>query len=557
MNQIKTSITLFMIVFITTGAFGQDLFTNPESVVFDSTNERYLVANWADGIIALEYDYTQSHFQQGIGTRCAGMQIVGNTAYISTENLKGFDLTTGEQVVNLFIPGATLDGLAADTSGNLYAVDTGGKIYKIRLSDLNVSLFATGFTSGLQDIDFDKWNNRLIAVEFSASSPGIKAVSLPDATVTIVASPPFGSFDGVCMDQDGNVYVSSNSSGGDVYKYDNAFSQEPVLIASGLSFPAGLCYDPWHDILAVPNFNGGFVSLIPQRYYFTADTTWGWAPLEVQFTGSCDYTVDSWNWDFGDGTTADTQNPSHIFESVGLYDITMNITYGENEKTRVNYNYIRTLADTMMASECNAVEGQPVEITISARNTIPVSRFTIPVEYAGSLALIFDSVSRVGCRTEYFDNHYLADNNTTTRVLTAVVRNTQTTTPSLEPGYGPILKFYFSPPATVPAGRSTTIAIDGYSTRLPQFLGDPYTFKPPTINGKAYSFLCGDVNGDASVNLIDILYMIENLYGIPPGPAPNPPQSGDVNGDGNLNLIDILYLIDFLYGVPPGPNPLC
>ncbi len=552
----KLTLLLFS-VFIAAGSFGQNLFTNPESVVFDSLNERYLVANWADGIIALEYDYSQSHFKQGIGTRCAGMQIVGNTAFISTENLKGFDLTTGEQVVNLFIPGATLDGLAADTSGNLYAVDTGGRIFKIRLSDLTYSLFATGFTTGLQDIDFDKWNNRLIAVEYSASSPGIKAVSLPDATVTVVASPPFGYFDGVCMDQDGNVFVSSNSSGSNVYKYDNAFSQPPVLVASGLSFAAGLCYDPWHDILAVPNFEGARVSFHPQRYFFTADTTWGWVPLEVQFTGGCDYAVDTWSWDFGDGGTSDNQNPAHIFENIGLYDVTMKITYGENEKTRINYNYIRVLADTMKASECNAVAGQPVEIVIYARNTLPVSRFTIPVEYSGSLALTFDSVSRAGCRTEYFDNHYFADNNTISRLLTVVVRNTTTTTPPLEPGYGPILKLYFSPPAVVPAGRSTTIAIDGYSTRLPQFVGAPYTFIPPTVNGRAYSFICGDVNNDTSLNLIDILYLIDHLYGSPPGPAPNPFQSGDVNSDSSINLIDILYLIDHLYGVPPGPNPTC
>lgn len=538
------------------GSFGQDLFTNPESVVFDSLNERYLVANWADGIIALEYDYSQSHFKQGIGTRCAGMCIAGNTAFISTETLKGFDLTTGEQVANLVLSGATLDGLTTDTSGNLYAVDNNSRIFKIRLSDLNVFVFATGLPTHLQDVVFDKWNNRLLTVAFTASD-GIKAVSLPDAVVTTVATPPFGNFDGICMDQDGNVYVSSNTPGTTVYKFDNGFSQAPVLIGSGFSFPAGLCYDPWHDMLLVPNYNGGTVSFLPQRYFFTADTTWGWVPLEVQFTGGCDYDVDTWSWDFGDGGVSDIQNPIHIFENIGLYDVTMNVTYGENEKTRINYNYIRVLADTMKASECNAVADQPVEIVIYARNTLPVSRFTIPVEYSGSLALTFDSVSRAGCRTEYFDNHYFADNNTISRLLTVVVRNTTTSTPPLEPGYGPILKLYFSPPAVVPAGRSTTIAIDGYSTRLPQFVGAPYTFIPPTVNGRAYSFICGDVNSDTSLNLIDILYLIDHLYGSPPGPAPNPLQSGDVNSDGNINLIDILYLIDYLYGVPPGPNPTC
>ena len=141
MRLTKILIMMLLSAIIVASSFGQNLLTNPESVVFDSLNERYLVANWADGIVAVEYDLTQSHFKQGIGTRVAGMFIVGDTVFISTENLRGYDLNTGEEVVNIFIAGANLDGLTADTSGNLYAADTGGRIYKIRLSDLDVSLF--------------------------------------------------------------------------------------------------------------------------------------------------------------------------------------------------------------------------------------------------------------------------------------------------------------------------------------------------------------------------------------------------------------------------------
>ncbi len=70
-------------------------------------------------------------------------------------------------------------------------------------------------------------------------------------------------------------------------------------------------------------------------------------------------------------------------------------------------------------------------------------------------------------------------------------------------------------------------------------------------------FVCGDVNGDDAINLIDVLYLIDHIYGNPAGPAPISPQSGDVNADGAINLIDVLYLIDFIYGIPPGPEPDC
>ncbi len=71
------------------------------------------------------------------------------------------------------------------------------------------------------------------------------------------------------------------------------------------------------------------------------------------------------------------------------------------------------------------------------------------------------------------------------------------------------------------------------------------------------AYLCGDPNDDEAVNLLDVLYLIDFVYGDPTGPAPIPPEAGDANADGSINLLDILYLIDFLYGVPPGPEPLC
>ncbi|MBN2227604.1 MAG: VCBS repeat-containing protein [candidate division Zixibacteria bacterium] len=70
-------------------------------------------------------------------------------------------------------------------------------------------------------------------------------------------------------------------------------------------------------------------------------------------------------------------------------------------------------------------------------------------------------------------------------------------------------------------------------------------------------YMCGDANADEAVNLLDILYVIDYLYGSPAGPAPNPLDAGDANADGAVNLLDILYVIDYLYGSPPGPEPLC
>jgi len=67
------------------------------------------------------------------------------------------------------------------------------------------------------------------------------------------------------------------------------------------------------------------------------------------------------------------------------------------------------------------------------------------------------------------------------------------------------------------------------------------------------SFLCGDVNGDLTVNILDITYLIAYLY--KNGPEPDPIEVANVNSDSSINILDITYLIAYLY--KGGPIPDC
>jgi len=103
---------------------------------------------------------------------------------------------------------------------------------------------------------------------------------------------------------------------------------------------------------------------------------------------------------------------------------------------------------------------------------------------------------------------------------------------------------------------SLGIRIDGSAMTM---LADSEPTPPPgevaTLTYNTPWFLRGDVNGDWNINVTDVVYLINYLFLIPPGPAPEPLETGDVNCDGAINVTDVVYLINYLFLVPPGPPP--
>jgi len=69
----------------------------------------------------------------------------------------------------------------------------------------------------------------------------------------------------------------------------------------------------------------------------------------------------------------------------------------------------------------------------------------------------------------------------------------------------------------------------------------------------------GNINDDPEdkLNISDITYLVEFLYGVPVGPAPGCLPEANANGDldENINISDVTYLVSYLFGVPGGPAP--
>ena len=66
----------------------------------------------------------------------------------------------------------------------------------------------------------------------------------------------------------------------------------------------------------------------------------------------------------------------------------------------------------------------------------------------------------------------------------------------------------------------------------------------------ATSYPTGDGNGDGTVNVADVFYLINDLF----TSGPQPVGSGDCNGDGVVNVADIFYLMNYLFAGGPAPH---
>lgn len=73
---------------------------------------------------------------------------------------------------------------------------------------------------------------------------------------------------------------------------------------------------------------------------FTAEPTYGYAPLTVYFTATTPGEVITYTWDFGDGEGASVATPVHTYTQPGCYTVTLTVSGPEWSDTRTKPGYI-------------------------------------------------------------------------------------------------------------------------------------------------------------------------------------------------------------------------
>jgi len=240
----------------------------PESIVYDSLYNRYLVSNYYTGsIVQIDKEGIQSPFVNNMNAT-QGLAIVDSIVYCGCDStVRGFRLSDGEQVMNLWVYGVNnLNDVTSDNDGYLYVTDVyGTKIIKVYPQTQTYSVFVQG--NGIYNpngIIFDEDNNRLLVCSYRPNFP-IQAISLTDSTVITLLETELDNSDGITIDEIGNVYVTSWETNA-IYKIEPDFSNPPELVYYSAGGPADISYDEVNSVIAIPLQNYNSVDFLPITY---------------------------------------------------------------------------------------------------------------------------------------------------------------------------------------------------------------------------------------------------------------------------------------------------
>ncbi len=104
-----------------------------------------------------------------------------------------------------------------------------------------------------------------------------------------------------------------------------------------------------------------------------------------------------------------------------------------------------------------------------------------------------------------------------------------------------------------------TYAVSGYPARatvsvryvpadLPELM---ISLPSPPELPQENEFLCGDVNEDGLVNVLDIITLVNHIMG--GNPSPFDPDAADINADGGINVLDVIALVNIIMQMPGMP----
>lgn len=113
------------------------------------------------------------------------------------------------------------------------------------------------------------------------------------------------------------------------------------------------------------------ISVTDLQANFSANKLHACAGETIKFTNQSNFPGTSWNWFFGDGTAANSQNPQKVYSTPGVYTVTFIVKDGPCSDTIVKPNYITITTGFSVSFNADVTSSCETPMTVNFTNNTP------------------------------------------------------------------------------------------------------------------------------------------------------------------------------------------
>ena len=177
---------------------------------------------------------------------------------------------------------------------------------------------------------------------------------------------------------DGHTIEYSTYFGGSVNDYSGKVVLDyggtginTLFVGYGQSPDYPTTFGSYQKNLAGSGVDNAYIVRFTDGACFTGTPLTGNAPLTIAFTNTTTNHPTTWSWDFGDGspTVSGVQNPTHIFNTSGSFNITLTTTNDFGVTSLTRNNYIRIPLPVVVFSGLPASGVAPLTVTFTETST--------------------------------------------------------------------------------------------------------------------------------------------------------------------------------------------
>lgn len=286
--------------------------------------------------------------------------------------------------------------------------------------------------------------------------------------------------------------------------------------------------------------------------------------LSVDFTDLSPNAPSAWDWTFGDGGVSTLQNPTHVYNTVGVYDVTLNATEPNGVGFELARRMVLVHSDTLVGDTIDGLVGETVVVPIRLKNDFLTKSLRIPLKYADAAggSLTWSHFSTTGLASELWEwqttpafNPFANEVVIDLRSNIGLMTNGHST--YLPAGDQVVVNLHFTIDGGSAPGAVIPITVKKIGTHELTVENIHASYEPvwgaTAVRVSGCCETAGDADNSGGVSIGDVTYLIAHIFS--GGPAPDCQDEGDADGSNSISIADVTYLIALIFS--GGPAPVC